>query len=122
MVMGKSIEAEQNQQKIIIRKSVQIAQSTDSVVGSAGSSRDVQRVGKELDQKREKIDWTPLLERLPDTVWRSRWNELANKYGLPYSRSYLQNLDSEGKGPPKYYLNKRVAYKKTHLIQWLNSL
>ena len=37
-------------------------------------------------------------ERLPPFIWRSRWDELAAKYGLPYSRKYLQNLDSMGIG------------------------
>ncbi len=69
-----------------------------------------------------KIDWTRLQEQLPDPVWRSRWDFLAEKYGLPFKRSYMQNLDSEGKGPQKTYVRKRVAYPLPTLITWLNSL
>lgn len=74
------------------------------------------------DQKREKIDWSVLEEKIPDPVWRCRWNVYAEKYGLPYTRTYMQNLDSEGRGPDKKYLNKRVAYPRKSLIRWLNSL
>jgi len=69
-----------------------------------------------------KIDWTRLQDQLPDPIWRSRWDDLAEKYGLPFKRSYMQNLDAEGKGPQKMYLRKRVAYPRTNLIEWLNSL
>lgn len=69
-----------------------------------------------------KIDWNYLHGRLPDLVWRHRWDDLAEKYGLPFKRSYMQNLDSEGKGPEKSYVRKRVAYPLPSLITWLNSL
>lgn len=69
-----------------------------------------------------KIDWTRLLDKMPDPVWRHRWDDLAEKYGLPFKRSYMQNLDSEGRGPEKKYLKNRVAYPLPSLITWLNSL
>jgi hypothetical protein len=69
-----------------------------------------------------KIDWSRLQDQLPDPVWRHRWDDLAEKHGLPFKRSYMQNLDSEGKGPEKMYLRKRVAYPRKQLIAWLNSI
>lgn len=45
------------------------------------------------------IDWTPLESQLPPIVWRYRWNQLAEKFGLPYSKMYMEWLDSKGKGP-----------------------
>jgi hypothetical protein len=51
-----------------------------------------------------------------------RWDDLEEKYGLPFKRSYMQNLDCEGKGPLKTYMRKRVAYPLPSLITWLNSL
>lgn len=48
------------------------------------------------------IDWSPVINELPLIVWRSKWNTLADKYGLPYRRSYLQNLDSQGVGPSSF--------------------
>jgi len=72
--------------------------------------------------KKCKIDWSYLLDQLPDLIWRSRWDDLAAKYGLPFKRSYMQNLDSEGKGPEKKYLKERVGYPRAQLIEWLNSL
>lgn len=52
-----------------------------------------------LHHRFPKIDWTEIEGQLPCIVWRSRWNSLADKLGLPYTRKYLQNLDSLGKGP-----------------------
>jgi len=61
-----------------------------------------------------------LKTELPTLIWRSRWNELAEKHGLPFKRGYLQNLDSIGKGPQKSHLRGRVVYQRTDLITWLN--
>lgn len=47
-------------------------------------------------------DWSPVIEELPPIVWRHRWNYLAEKFGLPYKRSHMQNLDSQGVGPSSY--------------------
>jgi hypothetical protein len=69
-----------------------------------------------------KIDWSRLLDQLPDPVWRHRWDALAEKHGLPFKRSYMQNLDFEHRGPEKKYLKNRVAYPLPSLITWLNSL
>ena len=44
-------------------------------------------------------DWNALLEDCPGIIWRHRWNDLADRYGLPYSKGHLQNLDSRGEGP-----------------------
>ncbi len=74
------------------------------------------------ENNESRIDWGRLEHQLPDLVWRHRWDDLAEKYGLPFKRSYMQNLDSEGKGPQKTYLRKRVAYPRTSLISWLNSI
>lgn len=54
-------------------------------------------------EKFPELNWDRLIngdegERLPPFIWRSRWDELAPRYGLPYSRKYLQNLDSMGIG------------------------
>ena len=75
-----------------------------------------------IENNTPKIDWSRLMAQLPDPVWRHRWDDLAEKYGLPFKRSYMQNLDSAGKGPEKKYLNQRVAYPRLQLIEWLNSL
>jgi len=47
-------------------------------------------------------DWSPVIAALPLIVWRHRWDTLAEKYGLPYKRSYLQNMDSKGVGPASF--------------------
>jgi hypothetical protein len=70
----------------------------------------------------EKIDFTSLLDNLPPIVWRSRWNDLAEKFGLPFRRGYLQNLDCEDRGPKKAVLNGRVAYRREDVVAWLNAL
>lgn len=68
-----------------------------------------------------KMDFSWLEEVLPEIVWRCRWDKLAARHGLPYRRTYMQNLDSLGDGPPKHYFGKRVAYFRGELIHWLNS-
>ncbi len=75
-----------------------------------------------IENNTDKINWSHLLDQLPDPVWRSRWDTLAEKYGLPFKRSYMQNLDSEGRGPEKKYMKERVAYPRAELVKWLNSL
>lgn len=69
-----------------------------------------------------KIDFSSLLETLPPIIWRSRWNKLADQFGLPYRRGYLQNRDSENSGPKRAFLNGRVAYRREDVIAWLNSM
>lgn len=55
-----------------------------------------------LADKMPHVDWAALNENLPPFVWRSRWETLAAQHGLPYSRRYMQNLDSQGCGPSAY--------------------
>jgi|GEM_PF-3284542 len=69
----------------------------------------------------EKVDFRILIDALPPIVWRARWDSIAEKCGLPFRRTYLQNLDSEQKGPPKIIFGNRVGYEKGPLIEWLNS-
>jgi len=45
------------------------------------------------------VDWTEVEAYLPPVIWRARWDSLAEKFGLPYTRRYVQNLDCNGKGP-----------------------
>lgn len=52
-----------------------------------------------LESRFPEIDFSEVEERLPPLIWRNRWNDLADRHGLPYRRGYLQNLDSEGIGP-----------------------
>jgi hypothetical protein len=69
-----------------------------------------------------KIDFSSLLNTLPAIIWRSRWNQLADQFGLPYRRSYLQNCDSENRGPRRAILRGRVAYRREDLVEWLNEI
>lgn len=67
------------------------------------------------------FDFNFLDSKLPELIWRSKWNEIAATHGLPFKRGYMQNLDSAGFGPKKLYLRGRVAYLKKDLIEWLNA-
>jgi hypothetical protein len=69
----------------------------------------------------QKTNFSDLLDRLPPIIWRSRWDKLAEQVGLPYRRSYLQNLDSENLGPKKTFMKNRVAYRREDVLDWLNS-
>lgn len=52
-----------------------------------------------LEDHFPEIDWTEVIEQLPPIIWRSRWDRYADRLGLPYTRKYIQNLDSRGQGP-----------------------
>ena len=58
-----------------------------------------QQVAQWLKHRWPEIDWAEVESNLPPIIWRSRWDILADRLGLPYTRKYLQNLDSEGSGP-----------------------
>lgn len=68
------------------------------------------------------IDFGDLKHDLPPVIWRSRWNALADRHGLPYRRSYMEDLDSKGLGPKKAVMNGRVAYRREDVVMWLNSI
>ena len=53
-----------------------------------------------LERVRPDIPWRDHLEDvLPPLVHRSHWPRLAERYGLPFSRGHLANMDAQGKGP-----------------------
>ena len=45
------------------------------------------------------VDWEPVRGQLPPVIWRHKWNDLADRYGLPLRRGTIQNRDSAGTGP-----------------------
>ena len=59
-------------------------------------------VKKFLESRFPDTDWNPVIEEAPEIIWRSRWNDLADKFGFPYKRGYIQNLDSLGCGPASF--------------------
>jgi len=59
---------------------------------------------------------------LPPVLWRHRWREYQEKYGVPFARGTMQNRDSEGSGPPSGKVGKRVYYRKEDYLNWLASL
>jgi len=52
-----------------------------------------------LQKRHPEVDFSEVEKNLPPIIWRSRWNTLADKYGLPFRQKYIQNLDSIGQGP-----------------------
>lgn len=61
-----------------------------------------QQLSKWLSHRFSEINWQPVIEKLPDIVWRAKWNEMSEKFGLPYSATYIRRLDSEGLGPKNF--------------------
>ena len=59
-------------------------------------------VKKFLENRFPGTDWTEVVNELPPIVWRARWDTLADKHGLPFKRGFIQNLDSQGRGPASY--------------------
>ncbi|GFK93307.1 hypothetical protein NNJEOMEG_01138 [Fundidesulfovibrio magnetotacticus] len=67
------------------------------------------------------VDWDKLLPPSVGIFWRHRWKEYVQNYGFPFSRGYIQNLDSQGEGPPHVLQFGRVAYTREELVGWLNT-
>ena len=68
------------------------------------------------------INWGEILPQETGLFFRHRWPEYATRYGLPFSRGTLQNLDSEGRGPDAVVVAGKVAYKRDSLVKFLNGL
>lgn len=68
------------------------------------------------------IDWNELLPQEKAVFWRHEWNADRAKFGLPFSRGTMQNLDSEGRGPESFMLGGKIGYRRGPLVEWLNSL
>jgi len=59
-----------------------------------------------------------LQETLPPVIAR---NKIGFFLGGLLSKGYMQNLDSEGKGPKRIKIGKRCGYVREDLIDWLRS-
>ena len=59
-----------------------------------------------------------LKKDLPPIIAR---HDIEKYLGGIISRGYLQNLDSEGKGPKRIRIGKKVGYLRSDLIVWLES-
>lgn len=64
-------------------------------------------------------DFAYLLDQAPPIIWRAKWNEWAEKLGLPFRRGTMQNLDSKGIGPQKVIYSGRIGYRREDLVSWL---
>lgn len=68
------------------------------------------------------LDWDAILPKDLGLVFRNRWTELSTRYGLPFSRKTMQNLDSKGRGPAAVMVAGKVAYSRAALVAFLNNL
>lgn len=68
------------------------------------------------------INWGEILPQETGLFFRHRWPEYAARYGLPFTRGTLQNLDSEGRGPEAVVIAGKVAYRREALVRFLDSL
>jgi len=57
-----------------------------------------------------------LRKSLPPMVAR---HDIENYLGGIVSRGHLQNLDSQGKGPKKVRIGKKIGYLREDLVDWL---
>jgi len=68
------------------------------------------------------LDWDELLPKETGLFFRYRWPEYSSRYGLPFAKGTLQNLDSEGRGPEAVVVAGKVAYRRESLVKFLNAL
>lgn len=62
------------------------------------------------------IDLSNLAKDLPPIFGRG---DILRLFGGVLSPGFLANLDSQGDGPPRFYLGKRVAYRRDEFLDWL---
>ncbi|TVM32127.1 hypothetical protein [Oceanidesulfovibrio marinus] len=63
-----------------------------------------------------------LADCLPQVLWRYKWKEYQEKYGVPFARGSLENMDCEGRGPKFGRMAGRVFYLKDDFLNWLATL
>ena len=56
---------------------------------------------------------------LPEILWRHRWSEYREQFGVPYSKGTMQNKNSAGTGPKANKLGSRTYYLRTDYLEWL---
>ena len=61
--------------------------------------------------------FSEILKDAPAVIARTK---VPGLLGGLIAKGTLQNLDSEGRGPRRIVLGKRVGYAKQDLIDWLN--
>jgi len=60
------------------------------------------------------------MDPIPDRLLTTR--QLAELYGVPYSRGHLWRLTRAGKFPPPLRIGaNRIAYRETEIRAWLAS-
>jgi len=61
-------------------------------------------------------DLSCLMANLPPIVAR---NKIEHYLPGLFSRRYMQNLDSQGRGPKKFKIGAKVVYQREDLLAWL---
>lgn len=57
---------------------------------------------------------------LPEIIWRHKWSEYKDKFGMPYSRGTMANYDSAKTGPEKGLEAGKIFYLKKGFLEWLD--
>ena len=65
---------------------------------------------------RQQIDLKNLSDKLPPLIARAQVEKLLG--GIISSKT-LANLDSEGKGPKRIRIGRKVVYQTVDLLEWL---
>ena len=76
----------------------------------------IQEIPETTNSGRRHLD--ALRQTLPPIIARTAVSELCG--GLISAR-YLANLDSEGRGPERVKIGRRVGYLRDSLVDWLES-
>jgi hypothetical protein len=67
-------------------------------------------------QKNSKIDFSTLSNELPAIITRA---DVGRLLGRTITPGYLKNLDSEGKGPRRLRIGRKIAYLREDFLSWL---
>lgn len=63
-------------------------------------------------------DLANMANKMPEFITRK---DIATYFGSYISTRYLANLDSEGKGPERLRIGRKVLYKRDKFLVWLDS-
>ena len=62
-----------------------------------------------------------LLETLPSILYRCKWPLYQEKFGLPFTKGTMQNLDSRNEGPKSFKCGGKVFYFREDYLKWLEA-
>lgn len=62
-----------------------------------------------------------LADTLPPILWRHKWPDYQEEYGIPFSKGTMANFDYRGTGPTSSRIGGKICYTKKDYLDWLSN-